>query len=121
MGLDMMIFKKNTENKTPSLLVYWNEANQIRQWFVEHTELKGEDNCRRIPLTREVLVSLVNDCKRILDNQKTDGNIFDSTDYEDIDDFYSELDGTIQDVGKLLMTIPEEEFINGNIYYYDWW
>lgn len=121
MGLDMMIFKKNTENKMPNLLVYWNEANQIRKWFVEHTELKVDDNGRRIPLTREVLVSLVNDCQKILDDQKLDGKIFDSTDCEDFDDYYSELNETIRDVGKVLMTIPDEDFIDGNIYYYDWW
>ena len=129
MGLDMYLFNRQSKANEGYVepLVYWCKANQIRQWFVNNTELEYDDDCREITLTRDILVNLVRDCQRVLDTPllaeeimpTSDGFLFGSTDYDD--DYFSDLEYTVTEVNEVLATIPEEDFINGDIYYWDWY
>ena len=130
MGLDMYIFRKqkvgNIEGDGEEL-VYWRKANQIRQWFVEHTDLNYEDDCKEIPLTRDNIVQLIEDCQAVLDNHDlaeeilpTEGGFFfGSTEYDEY--YFDDLEYTVKELTRLLEEVPPEDFDNGFIYYYEWW
>lgn len=131
MGLDMYIFrqegrKSNTERNLTEL-AYWRKANQIRSWFVDHTDLEYEDDCKYIPLTRNNLENLVEDCQAVLNDHSLaeeimptqGGFFFGSTNYDE--DYFQDLEYTVKEVTKILNTIPDKDFENGNICYYDWW
>lgn len=86
---------------------YWRKANAIHGWFVTHYA-GGEDNCERIPLTREDLERLRDVCSKVLENRAlapdllppTEGFFFGST---DIDDWYeADLKNTIGIVDRCL-------------------
>ena len=130
MGLDMYIFRKqkvgNIEGDGEEL-VYWRKANQIRQWFVEHTSLESDDDCKEIPLTRDNIVQLIEDCQAVLDNHDlaeeilpTEGGFFfGSTEYDE--GYFDDLEYTVKELTELLEEVPPEDFDNGFIYYYEWW
>ena len=125
MGLDMFLYKhKQYKDNDKTEVAYWRKANQIREWFVNHTDLDYGDNCEIIPLTRENLVELVNDCNKVLDNHNlapdimptSSGFFFGGTDYDDW--YYEDLRYTVKVVGEILETT---DFENEVIEYSDWW
>lgn len=59
MGLDMYIFDQENDE-----LVYWRKANQINGWF--NRVFDGVENTTQYPLTKEILIELVEDCKTVL-------------------------------------------------------
>ena len=128
MGLDMYIFRKqkvgNIEGDIEEL-VYWRKANQIRKWFVEHTSLEPDDDCKEIPLTRDNIVQLIEDCQTVLDNHDLaeeilptqGGFFFGGTDYDKY--YFDDLEYTVKELTRLLEKVPPEDFDNGFIYYYE--
>ena len=53
MGLDMYIYMDD------NTIAYWRKANQIHGWFVRR--FPGFDNCSEVTITKEDMLSLLND------------------------------------------------------------
>ena len=135
MGLDMCLLKRKKfrENddaynalarKASEELMHWGKANQIRQWFVNHTELQCDDNNRYIPLTKEILISLRNDCNKVLANHNlakelmptSSGYWFGNTEYDE--GYFYDLKYTADNIDSLLEWI---DFDTTVIEYYESW
>lgn len=135
MGLDMYLKKRHKyregDDKYNQLvdelseeIMYWRKANQIRRWFVEHTDLNEDDNCKPIPLTKEILEQLYNDCCAVLkDHSKAEeilpcssGFFFGSTEYDDW--YFEQLRNTVDAIEGILEDTDFEEY---EIYYNEWW
>lgn len=93
---------------------YWRKANQVHNWFVNEVQ-RGEDNCAEYYVTREQLGELLQVCKDVKASKHPDvvndllppqaGFFFGS--YE-IDDWYWEqIDYTIEQLERVLATVPE--------------
>lgn len=127
MGLDMYMNRKlktDTKGDYANEVAYWRKANQIRQWIVNHTEMKEEDDCEVIPMTKELLEQLVKDCAEVIANPEfapkimptSSGFFFGSTEYDEW--YFQDLRDTIQQVEKILKTT---DFVNEVIEYTEWW
>ena len=127
MGLDMYMnrrLKTDTKGDYAKEVAYWRKANQIRQWIVNHTEMKKEDNCEIIPMTKELLEQLVKDCAEVIANPKcatkimptSSGFFFGSTEYDEW--YFQDLRNTIEQVGEILETT---DFVNEVVEYTEWW
>lgn len=135
MGLDMYLFrrKKLRENdeeynnlvmESQKEVMYWRKANQVRQWFVDHTELEVNDNCRDILVSKETLEQLRNDCATVLTNHSkstelmptSSGFFFGGTEYDEW--YYLDLKNTVEAVDQIL---TETDFDTEDIIYTEWW
>ena len=102
MGLDMYLRDSTGKNE----LGYWRKANAIHGWIVRE-KANDEDECQKIPLTRNDLKRLRGLCLNVLLDPKkaqeylppTSGFLFGS--YE-VDTFYFE---DLQDTVKILDSI----------------
>lgn len=68
MGLDMYLHKAKREE-----VAYWRKANAIHAWFSRlHEKETGEelDNCQYMTVSKEDLIKLRNDCKRVINSSK---------------------------------------------------
>lgn len=119
MGLDMYLFKRPKVKSTE--IAYWRKANQIREWFANHLDI---DNCKETPLTKEILMKLRYDCKKVLDNHElakkilptSCGFFFGSTEYDDW--YFEDLKETVDIIDKIMDTVDWDK---EEIYYYEWW
>lgn len=135
MGLDMYLYRRNKLRENDKLynelaeiakkeVCYWRKANQIRQWFVNHTDLHQDDNCREIELTKEELETLMEDCKSVLENHNlaskilptASGFFFGSTNYDEY--YFDDLKETVETIKEILETT---DFDNEVIIYDEWW
>jgi len=135
MGLDMCLLKRKKfrENddaynalarKASEELMHWGKANQIRQWFVNHTELQRSDNNRYIPLAKETLISLRDDCNKVCANHElaeelmptSSGYYFGAADYDDV--YFSRLEYTAECIDEILEYV---DFETEDIDYYESW
>ena len=115
MGLDMYVYRNDKE------VAYWRKANQIRGWFARHASI---ENCESTPLTKEMLIELVDDCKAVINNHSlarfilptTDGFFFGSQAYDDW--YYHDL---TQTVSMLEPIINETDWDNDDVSYFEWW
>lgn len=135
MGLDMYLNRRKKFRKgdvefnrlaeeASEEVCYWRKANQIRQWFVDHTDLMYDDNCRIIELSKEELKNLLNDClsvtkdhslaRKLLPTQS--GFFFGSTDYDEW--YFKEVSRTADELQKIL---KETDFDTEVIEYGEWW
>lgn len=87
--------------------MYWRKANAIHSWFVTNVQ-DGEDECRPHYVSVEQLQSLVDTCKRVLENRERAGELlppqsgffFGST---DIDEYYfQDLQRTVDQLEPLI-------------------
>ena len=103
---------------------YWRKANQIRQWFVNHTDLEADDDCRAIELSKKDLEDLLNDCLSVTKNHSLASKImptqggffFGSTDYNEY--YFEDVSRTADELQKIL---KETDFDTEVIEYYEWW
>ena len=120
----MYLFKRKhdaPENEQSEEVAYWRKANQIREWFAENI---GVENCKEIPVTKENLEDLRDNCLAVLfDRTNADsllptssGFFFGTTDY---DEWYFE---QVNDTVDMLNTVLETtDWDHEYIYYYEWW
>ena len=127
MGLDMYLFKRKKNNECDDNrreVCYWRKANQIRQWFIDHTNLECDDNCKFIKLTKEDLEDLKSDCLYVLRHHNeadavlptSGGFFFGSVDYDEW--YFDNLNYTVEMLDKVL---KDTDFDTEIIEYYDWW
>jgi len=94
-------------------VAYWRKANAIHRWILEHTKQK-EDDCRKIYVSGEKILELIEDCKTVLaDHSKAEkilptqeGFFFGSNEYDEW--YFSDLEKTIE---MLKNTTNDDEFI----------
>lgn len=94
-------------------VAYWRKANEIHRWILEHTNQK-EDDCRKIYVSGEQILELIEDCKTVLaDHSKAkkilptqQGFFFGSDEYDEW--YFSGLEKTIE---MLKNTTKDDEFI----------
>jgi hypothetical protein len=108
--------------------IYWRKANQIHGWFVNELA-DGVDECQRIRVSRNDLVSLHNICSQLIDTRSTElatellpptpGFFFGT--YE-IDEYYwQDVEETHKQLTELLDEITEENKWNYSIEYQASW
>ena len=123
MGLDMYLEKRKINSEDYEEIAYWRKANQIREWFNSHLE-NGVENCEYVPVSKEDLEQLLEDCKMVLENHDlaedllptSSGFFFGSTLYDDW--YFKDLKDTVKMLEKILKEI---DFENESIYYFEWW
>jgi hypothetical protein len=107
---------------------YWRKANAIHQWFVSKCQ-GGEDDCRDAYVSKENLLELLEECKKIKEAPDkaaqsmptTAGFFFGGIDYDEW--YFKQIDYTI----KLIEDIIEEEggadkkYWGGEYYYTSSW
>jgi len=135
MGLDMYLYRRCKyregddefnklveENKDE--VKYWRKANQIRNWFVNNTDLNETDNCKHIVLTKETLEKLRDDCRYVLAHKDkaseimptSSGFFFGTTDYDDW--YFMQLEDTAKSIDLIInITNFDKEVIE----YFEWW
>lgn len=64
MGLDSYLESQNNQEEG-----YWRKANAIHDWFVRNAQ-NGTDDCKKYPIKKERLKTLLNICKIIKENPK---------------------------------------------------
>jgi len=65
MGLDMYLRAENNETGEVEDVGYWRKANAVHGWFVRECA-NGVDECQPIPVSREQLQKLRQDCNNSL-------------------------------------------------------
>jgi len=86
---------------------YWRKANQVHTWFVENLA-DGEDDCRKMFVTRENLKNLRDLCKQVLaDHSLAEellptgiGFFFGSTQYDEW--YFKDLKNTLEIIDRCL-------------------
>lgn len=135
MGLDMFLYRRKkfreNDDKYNELVClnreeacYWRKANQIRQWFVNNTNLKPDDNCVYIELTKEDLEKLKTDCEYVLNHKNeakeimptSSGFFFGNTDYDEY--YFNTLEYTKEEIEEILKFT---DFNTEVIEYSEWW
>lgn len=127
MGLDMYMhrrLKTDVEGKYQKEVAYWRKANQVRQWLVDHTDLHPDDNCRIIPVTKDILEQLIKDCEEVITHPQraeeimstSAGFFFGSYDYDEW--YFEQIQDTIRQIKSILETT---DFDNEVIEYTEWW
>lgn len=122
MGLDMFL-KKCVDGEREEIF-YWRKANQVRQWFVDHTDYPVDGNCIDHPLTKDDLTELMLDCLYVLTHRDeapelmptSSGFFFGSTEYDEY--YFDDLKSTAEGLQEILATtnFDEEE-----VFYSEWW
>ena len=132
MGLDMYLEKHDKitgeivpDNKLGTReVMYWRKANQIREWIVNNAGYDRQNNCVDFPLSKETLIRLRDDCKRVIDDKSLakkilptrSGFFFGSTEYDDW--YYDEVRETYV---RLKEIIRETDFNKYEICYWESW
>jgi hypothetical protein len=127
MGLDMYLNAKRfywSKDEAPKIddvpegykvsrveveVAYWRKANAIHNWFVENVQ-DGDDNCLSYRVTREQLQSLVEQCKRVIEDREKakdllpteNGFFFGDTEYGDY--YFLSLSDTVEQIEKALQS-----------------
>lgn len=95
---------------------YWRKANAIHDWFVQNCQ-NGEDDCRKVHVSRDTLIELRDICMKVLLNKgnqdraeellpTAEGFFFGGTDY---DDYYWEyVESTITVLNTILVAVPDD-------------
>lgn len=127
MGLDMFLRRKNKNYgmKTANWeeVMYWCKANQIRKWFVDNLDDEVQ-NLRHIRVTKENLISLVEVCKKVLEQPDlapsllptSSGFFFGSSEYDEW--YFEDLKMTVEEIEKV---ISETDWKTQDIYYLEWY
>ena len=105
---------------------YWRKANQIHNWFVKNVQ-DGKDNCDEYYVSEEKLQQLLDDCKKVRDNQSIaaevmptkKGFFFGGTEYDEY--YMQDISGTIEIIETLFKEKGDEKYFNGTIYYTSSW
>lgn len=124
MGLDMYLEKRKKGSRSYDdyeEVAYWRKANQIRNWFDRKI---GVENCEYHTVTRELLVELVQDCNRVLDNHAlarrvmptSEGFFFGCTEYSEW--YFEDLERTVE---MVLGVIAETDWETEEVAYFEWW
>ena len=112
MGLDMYLYQKET-----SAVAYWRKANAIHGWIIDNTG--AVDDCTPIHISKNTLIQLRDDCKKVLEEGDTDtalellppssGFFFGSS---ELDDWYWEnVKETVTKLTEIIdSTIDDQEF-----------
>ena len=126
MGLDMYLQKrdKSTGKIVDNEVMYWRKANQIREWIVSNAGYDRMNNCVEFPLSKETLIRLRNDCKRVIDNKELareilptrSGFFFGDTEYDDW--YFDDIRMTYVKLKEILRTT---DFNKYEILYFEWW
>lgn len=126
MGLDMYLQKrdKNTGKIVDNEVMYWRKANQIREWIVSNAGYDRMNNCVEFPLSKETLIRLRDDCKRVIDNKELareilptrSGFFFGDTEYDDW--YFDDIRTTYVELKEILRTTDFDKY---EILYFEWW
>lgn len=126
MGLDMYLQKrdKSTGKNVDNKVMYWRKANQIREWIVSNAGYDRMNNCVEFPLSKETLIRLRDDCKRVIDNKELareilptrSGFFFGDTEYNDW--YFEDIRETYVKLKEILRTT---DFNKYEILYFEWW
>lgn len=138
MGLDMYMYtRKRGETTNPvdripcscseeqsNNTMYWRKANQIRQWFVDHTGYDSEADCVEHIIKKEQLEDLVKDCTTVLFHPEmaekvlpiSDGYFFGNTEYNS--GYFAVLRQTVCGIMEMLVSI---DWDTEEVVYYEWW
>jgi hypothetical protein len=112
MGLDMMLYRKNSDDLTE--VMYWRKANAIHNWFVENVQ-DGIDECEPHDVTVDQLKELRDLCYEVLKNPEraenllptSSGFFFGSTAY---DEWYQNyLKNTVEELNLVLEDATETD------------
>ena len=93
---------------------HWRKANQIHMWVVNNVQ-KENDDCGTYVVTQHDLLTLRNDCVRVLEDNSlaakllptSAGFFFGSTEYEDY--YFDTLKDTIEILDKAIALPPQWE------------
>ena len=110
MGLDMYLYRKDTEQ-----VAYWRKANAIHGWIIEETG--AVDNCDPIHISKPLLIRLRDTCAEVLRVQTADyaqellpptnGFFFGS---HEVDDWYWEnIKETIERLNDIIDNSSEDQ------------
>lgn len=128
MGLDMNLYRRNKncniDDDRGEEVMYWRKANQIRQWFVDHTGYPFDADCVDHPLTEQNLIDLLHTCQEVLKDHKSaprllptsNGFFFGTTEYDEW--YFSNVESTVTALRRILLTT---DFNTQEIYYREWW
>lgn len=126
MGLDMYLQTrdKSTGKIVNNEVMYWRKANQIREWIVNNAGYDRLNNCVEFPLSKETLIRLRDDCKRVIDNKELareilptrSGCFFGNTEYNDW--YFDDIRTTYVKLKEILRTIDFDKY---EILYFEWW
>ena len=126
MGLDMYLQKrdKSTGKIVDNKVMYWRKANQIREWIVSNAGYDRMNNCVEFPLSKETLIRLRDDCKRVIDNKELareilptrSGFFFGDTEYNDW--YFEDIRETYVKLKEILRTTDFDKY---EIFYFEWW
>lgn len=126
MGLDMYLQKrdKSTGKIVDNKVMYWRKANQIREWIVSNAGYDRMNNCVEFPLSKETLIRLRDDCKRVIDNKELareilptrSGFFFGDTEYDDW--YFDDIRTTYVKLKEILRTTDFDKY---EILYFEWW
>ena len=126
MGLDMYLQKrdKSTGKIVDNKVMYWRKANQIREWIVSNAGYDRQNNCVEFPLSKETLIRLRDDCKRVIDNKELareilptcSGFFFGDTEYNDW--YFEDIRETYVKLKEILRTTDFDKY---EILYFEWW
>jgi hypothetical protein len=117
MGLDMMLYRKNSSSDNQEDLtevMYWRKANAIHNWFVENVQ-DGIDECEPHDVTVDQLKELRDLCYEVLKNPEraenllptSSGFFFGSTAY---DEWYQNyLKNTVEELNLVLEDATETD------------
>ncbi len=94
---------------------YWIKANHIHNWFVNNVQ-DGKDDCGLYQVTREMLESLLDTCKKIKDDNglaeellpTKSGFFFGGIEYDD--GYFANIDHTIKIIEECLSDEDTYEF-----------
>lgn len=126
MGLDMYLQKrdKSTGKIVDNEVMYWRKANQIREWIVNNAGYDRQNNCVEFPLSKETLIRLRDDCKRVIDNKELareilptrSGFFFGDIEYNDW--YFDDIRTTYVKLKEILRTTDFDKY---EILYFEWW
>lgn len=98
---------------------YWRKANHIHRWFIENVQ-DGKDDCRDYYVSRELLESLLEDCKQVKSDPTLaetllptqSGFFFGGTNYDEW--YYQDIDDTIGILEEALSDEDADSFEYGS-------
>lgn len=102
-------------------IAYWRKANAIHKWFVDNCNNGDVDcNCTDIFVSKDSLLCLLEDCKKVLKNKNKaneilptcSGFFFGTLDYDEC--YYEDIKLTIKQIKKIIKDYP-----NDGYFYYE--
>lgn len=131
---DIKLFQNGVEipinlNRVSSIseeICYWRKANQIHHYFVKNHSRNGDD-CQPIYIDIDDLQKLVNVCKQVQNNKHLaesllpvqTGFFFGSYEYDD--DYFQQIDYTINELEKIIKEHTEQNNRWSDYYYQASW